>query len=86
MSNGKDLARGEREDGTDVMEKLAFHRFIRGITVKDVAGRIGVNQQVLSNYERGNSKTPFFVVEAICNLFGYKLIILDKKGKKIYEN
>lgn len=81
-----ELARGEREDGASIMEKLAFRRFIRGITVKEVARIIGVDQQVLSNYERGKSKTPFFVVEKICNLFGYRLIILDKKGKKIYEN
>ena len=85
MSDEK-LARREREDGVSIMEKLAFHRFIRGVKIKHISEKIGVNQQVMSGYERGKHTVPFFVVEGICSVLGFKLIILDRKGKKIYEN
>lgn len=81
-----EMERGERRDGNTVMEKLGFQRYIRGTRIIHLAKRIGVNHQVLSGYECGKHNVPFWVVEAICSVFGFRLIILDKKGKKIYEN
>lgn len=81
-----DLERGERRNGNTVMEKLGYLRFVRGVRIIDLAKRIGVNHQVLSGYERGLTNVPFWVVEAICTVFGYKIIILDTKGRKVYEN
>lgn len=84
--NDEKLERGERENGATIMEKLAFHRFIRGIKIVRLAEKIGVNQQALGGYERGRRCVPFWVVESICSVLGFRLIIVDKKGKKIYEN
>lgn len=80
------IKRGERENGATIMERLAYQRYIRGKNVKDIAERIGVNRVSLSKYELGNANAPFFVVEALCDIFGFKLTIQDKKGNKIYEN
>ena len=81
-----EMERGERCNGSTVMEKLGYQRFIRGERISHLAKRIGINHQVLSAYERGKNNAPFWVVEALCDLLGFKLVILDKKGNKIYEN
>lgn len=81
-----DLGRSERADGPTIMEKIAYQRYIRGETVSGVAKKIGIDRKTLTAYELGEHNVPFFVVEAICDVCGLKLVILDKKGQKIYEN
>lgn len=80
------IKRGERNNGATIMERLAYQRYMRGINVKDIAKRIGINRVSLSSYELGKANVPFFVVEALCDVFEFKLTIQDKKGNKIYEN
>ena len=78
--------RGVRNNGATIMERLAYQRYIRGKKVSDVAKLVGVNRVSMSGYELGRSNVPFFVVEALCDVFGFKLTIQDKKGNTIYEN
>ena len=84
--NEKSTRTRERTNGSTVMEKLGYNRFIRNIRIGQIAEKIGIDRACLSNYERGKHNVPFFVVEAMCQVLGFRLIIVDKKGKKLYES
>ena len=72
--------------GNDVMQKLACERFKRELTLKSVAEFIGVDTKTLSLYERLRVNAPFWVVESFCKKLEFKIVIFDKRGKKIYES
>lgn len=67
------------------VQKLGYERFKREITISDVADYIGVQPKTLSAYERGKTEAPFWVVYLMAKFLGYRLIIVDKKGKVIYD-
>ena len=76
----------ERIDGPDIMQKLAYARFMRGISIARIAVDIGVDQGTLANYEKGVRPAPFWAVEAMCDVLGFKLVVKNQEGKVIYES
>lgn len=83
---GKNGEKTVRTDGPDIMQKLSYMRFTRGISIRSVAMDIGVNEITLSSYERGIRPAPFWVIEAYCDVIGWKLAINNEKGKVVYES
>lgn len=76
----------ERIDGPDIMQKLAYERYMRGISIAHVAAEIGMNDNTLINYETGRRPAPFWAIEAYCDILGFKLSIKNKEGKVVYES
>lgn len=76
----------ERIDGPDIMQKLAYARFLRGISISRVAMDIGVDSSTLIGYEKGAHLAPFWAVEAMCDVLGFKLVVKNQEGKVIYES
>ena len=76
----------ERVDGNSNMQRLAYERYRREVLILDLADKIGVSRQALGRYEVEKNDAPFWIVEAMCNALGLKLIIFDKKGNKFYES
>ena len=74
------MSNRERENGATVIEKLAHQRYIRDITITDMSKKIGIHRACLSNYELGKRNVPFDVVEAMCEILGYEIVIKDKRG------
>lgn len=74
-----------REDGPYVMDKLAYRRYLQDIRIIDMSKRLGIHHSTLIGYEKGYASVPFWVVEGICKILGYRLTITDKAGKVIYE-
>lgn len=76
----------EREDGPEIMQKLGYARFNRGISIRALAMDVGVDPSTLINYEKGVRPAPFWAVEALCDCLDFKLYVKDNKGKVIYES
>lgn len=76
----------ERIDGPEIMQKLAYERFSRGISIRNVAMEVGMAPETLIHYEKGLHPAPFWAVEAICDVLGFKILIKNREGKVVYES
>lgn len=61
----------------DRMITIAKARETKGLSQIDLAGEVGITQQVLSSYERNISKPPLEVVVEIARVLGIKAEDLD---------
>ena len=71
---------------TDIIKKK---RKQMGMTQKEVADRLGVSYQTISNLERGVSFS-FPLLQSVCDLLGIELKIIDsnpiEEEKKVKKN
>lgn len=55
-----------------------------GLTQQELADEIGINRASISDYERGKTQTPKFIIKAIEQRFGNKQSkLLAKKNKSL---
>lgn len=62
------------------IETLKKYRKQAKITIKDMAGRIGVTPETLSHYENGHRKLPIDKAEKYCSELELELRILIKES------
>lgn len=53
-----------------IAERIREARNKAGFTQKEVADRLGMTYQAISNYERGINRIEVSILSALCNLYG----------------
>jgi transcriptional regulator with XRE-family HTH domain len=62
-----------------IIDILKKHRKLAGITIKEMAGYVGVTTETLSHYENYHRKMPINIAEKYCEALEMELKILVKE-------
>ncbi|MGL5716106.1 MAG: helix-turn-helix domain-containing protein [Paraclostridium sp.] len=63
--------------------KLRQMRAVKGLTMRQVSEATGITQQSISKYENDAINPGFDNVQTLCNLYGYKIMIVQKGAKVV---
>lgn len=65
----------------DLSKKLKQIRAVKGITHETLADLVGVKKGTIGNVETGKCVPSLALLEKICDVCGYKLLIVPKGAK-----
>ncbi|MGL5593833.1 MAG: helix-turn-helix domain-containing protein [Cetobacterium sp.] len=68
----------------DVGKKLKQMRNVKGMTLEQAGNALGVIANAISRYENNTMTPRFETIEKMCNVYGYKIMIVPK-GTKVVQ-
>ncbi|MGL5803201.1 MAG: helix-turn-helix domain-containing protein [Cetobacterium sp.] len=65
----------------DLGKKFRQMRAVKGFTLEQAGRNLGVLANTISRYENNTMAPRFETIEQICDLYGYKIMIVPKGTK-----
>ncbi|MGL5714661.1 MAG: helix-turn-helix domain-containing protein [Paraclostridium sp.] len=63
--------------------KLRQMRAVKGLTLRQASEATGITQQSISSYESNKVNVGFDNLQTLCDLYGYKMMIVPKGAKVV---
>lgn len=61
-----------------IFDKLIDERIRSGIKMSDMADMLNIHSKSIGNYERGDRRVPYHIVEGYAEKLGYELKLMLK--------